>query len=101
MKRKRYILKLLNDNREILQKIGIKSIGIFGSVVRDEDSKESDYDILVEFEKGHRKFSNFSKLCDFLENHIGEKYDLITIDGLSPYIGNKILKEVQYADINS
>ena len=101
MERKRFILKLLNDNKETLQSIGIKSIGIFGSVVRGEDTEDSDYDILVEFEKGHRKFKSFSKLCDFLETYVGEKYDLITKDGLSPHIGKTILKEVQYVDIHS
>ncbi|NQU65101.1 MAG: nucleotidyltransferase family protein [SAR324 cluster bacterium] len=101
MERKRFILKLLNDNKETLRGIGIKSIGIFGSVVRGEDTEDSDYDIFVEFETKFRKFRSFSMLCDFLESHIGEKYDLITRDGLSPYFGEKILKEVKYVDINS
>jgi uncharacterized protein len=100
MERKRLIFKIIDDNKEILRKIGIKSIGVFGSVVRGEDTKYSDYDILVEFEKEHRKLNSFSKLCDFLDNNLGEKYDLITTDGLSPHFGKQILKEVQYVDIN-
>ncbi len=101
MGRKEFILTLLNENKVVLQNLGIRSIGIFGSVVRDEDTKESDYDILVEFEREHRKFNKFSKLCDFLEIHIGKKYDLVTMDGLSPHFGKKILKEVQYVNINT
>ena len=101
MNRKEYILTLFLKNREILRNLGIKSIGIFGSVVRDEEKENSDYDILVEFEKECRKFYNFNQLCDFLENHLGDRFDLVTADGLSPYIGERILKEVEYVHINS
>jgi len=99
--RKKYIETLLLQNKNILSQIGVKSIGIFGSVVRGDDNENSDYDILVEFNKDCRKFSNFNKLCEFLENNIGNKFDIVTKDGLSPYIGEKILKEVEYVAIDN
>ncbi|MGR3178890.1 MAG: nucleotidyltransferase family protein, partial [Candidatus Anammoxibacter sp.] len=69
---------------------------------KGDDNENSDYDILVEFKKGCRKFYNFNKLCEFFENKTGNKFDLVTKDGLSPYIvGKKILKEVEYVPINN
>mgnify|MGYP001580919318 CR=1 FL=1 len=97
--RKKYIQTLLFQNKNILCQIGVKSIGIFGSVARGDDNENSDYDILVEFNKDCRKFYNFNKLCEFLEKNIGNKFDLVTKDGLSPYIGGKILEEVEYVAI--
>jgi predicted nucleotidyltransferase len=40
-------------------------------------------------------------LCDFLETHLGGNFDLVTKQGLSPYIGKHILREVQYVPIAS
>ena len=46
------ILKKLKENREKIRKFGVKRIGLFGSYIRNEQKKESDIDVLVEFEKG-------------------------------------------------
>lgn len=45
-----------------LLKLGIKKIGIFGSVKRGEETKESDVDILIEFQPGKKKLSKFNKI---------------------------------------
>lgn len=51
------IKEILSINHEkIKQKFGVKEIGIFGSYVRGEEKKESDIDILVEFEIRQKKF---------------------------------------------
>ena len=84
-----------------LQRIGILKIGIFGSVARGDHSPGSDIDILAEFNPGQSKFQNFNKLCDLLDELFGENYDLVTRGGLSPYIGEKILKEVEYVPVAS
>ncbi len=39
---------------EIRNRFGVREIGIFGSYVRSEESKESDLDVLVEFEEGKK-----------------------------------------------
>ena len=93
MNRKQHILSLFRENRSTLVDIGVRSIGIFGSVVREQDSESSDYDILVEFEPECRTYRNFNLVCDFLDQELGENYDLVTVDGLSPYLGPKILHQ--------
>lgn len=99
MNRKKQLFTLLERNKDELKSIGVKNIGVFGSVVRGDDADESDCDILVEFDVGMHKYRNFNKLCDFLEEHIEGGYDLVTKEGLSPYVGQRILKEVEYAKI--
>lgn len=99
MTRKKKIFNLLKKRRDDLLNIGVKSIGVFGSVVRGDDTYSSDYDILVDFYDGQSTYKNFNKLCDLIEATIGNKYDLVTKNGLSPYIAEKILNEVQYVSL--
>lgn len=86
---------LTNQKEELKQKYKVKEIGIFGSYVRGEQKKQSDVDLLVEFEP----YSNLT-LLDFirLENHLGEllgvKVDLVEKHALKPRIGKHILEEV-------
>ncbi|MBC8207010.1 MAG: nucleotidyltransferase family protein [Kiritimatiellales bacterium] len=97
MSRKESILELLSSHADALHRMGVAAIGLFGSVVRGEDSPSSDVDILVEFEEQKNTFNNFNALCDFLEQTIGDHYDLVTRNSLSPYMGPHILNEVEYA----
>ncbi len=99
MSRKVKVVRILNKNRTRFIEIGVKAIGIFGSVARQTDDENSDVDILVEFDEDRRTFRNYNLLCDLLENRLGKDIDLVTFDGLSPHIGKKILKEVEYVEL--
>lgn len=70
-------------------------MGIFGSLVRGEQNRKSDLDIIVEFAKpiGLLKFIN---LENYLHDLLGIKVDLVTKSALKPYIGAHILQEVVY-----
>jgi uncharacterized protein len=50
---------------------------------------------------GEKTFDNFINLAFFLEDILGRKVDLITKESLSPYIGPRILQEVEYVSLNS
>ncbi len=95
------IKEIFRSHSEELLGMGLLSIGIFGSVVRNEQNKDSDIDILAEFRDENRNLDSISLLCDFIERYIGNKYDLVTKGGLSPHIGPDILKEVEYVDLHS
>ncbi len=89
------IKRIIEKNKEELKdKYGVKEIGIFGSVVRGEATKDSDVDILVEFEKPIGLFK-FLELEEYLSNLIGKKVDLVSKKALKPYIAKYILKEVE------
>jgi len=46
------ILNILKNEKPILEKeFGVEEIGVFGSVARNTDSKESDIDIMVKLQK--------------------------------------------------
>jgi len=96
--KKSEILDLLRSNIKVIKNFGVRRIGIFGSVVKGEATTESDIDILIEFEEGNEKYSNLLNLYFFLRDLLGRKIDLVTSNGISPYIAPYILKEVEYLD---
>ncbi len=90
------ILAQIRTEKELLRKtFGVKSIGVFGSYVRNEQKKKSDLDILVEFSNTPGMFK-FIELEDHLTKKLGVKVDLVMKSALKPYIGQQILKEVLY-----
>jgi predicted nucleotidyltransferase len=91
------ILNVLKSNKQMLLQYGICDVGLFGSYVRNEQSKESDIDILIDFEPEKENFDNYMAAYDLFEKRFkNEKIEVVTKNGLSPYIGPKILEEVQY-----
>jgi predicted nucleotidyltransferase len=96
---KQEIFDLLNQSRSRLRALGVKRIGLFGSLVRGEQRADSDVDILVEFEPRLKTFDNFMALSFFLEDILQSRIDLVTMESLSPYIVPRILSEVEYAPI--
>ena len=94
---KKTIYEELRKHKPVLEQYGVKQIGLFGSFVRGEAHEKSDIDFLVDFEKEKKTLSNLVDLGDFLENLFHKKVDIVTPQGLSPFIGPYILKEVQYA----
>jgi uncharacterized protein len=89
------IENIIKDNIPYLkQKYGVKKIGLFGSFVRNEETMNSDVDILVEFERSIGW--DFFDLQDFLELKLGTKVDLVTPLALKPRMKDKVLKEVVF-----
>ncbi|MGG7036848.1 MAG: nucleotidyltransferase family protein [Flavobacterium sp.] len=97
MTTKDYILQTLKANKPKLSKFGIRNVGLFGSYLRNEQSSESDIDLLIDFEPEKETFDNYMAVYDLFEKIFkNEKIEVVTKNGLSPYIGPKILSEVQY-----
>ena len=97
MKRKQQILSLLKQQLPSLkQNFKVKSIGIFGSYAREEQTEKSDIDLLVEFE-APVGFFKFIELEDYLSEKLGIKVDLVTPDALKPLIKPQIMEEAVYA----
>ncbi|MEX2410665.1 MAG: nucleotidyltransferase family protein [Candidatus Paceibacterota bacterium] len=97
MTTREYILKTLKSNKRKLAKFGIRNVGLFGSYGRNEQSSGSDIDLLIDFEPEKENFDNLMAVYDLFEIIFkNEKVEVVTKNGLSPYIGPSILKEVQY-----
>jgi len=88
----RYRRTLRQHLPELAEKYHVRTLEVFGSYVRDEQTPESDLDVLVTFDKT----PSLLKLIS-LENHLsdllGVKVDLVMKSSLKPRIGQNILRE--------
>ncbi|MEQ9715519.1 MAG: nucleotidyltransferase family protein [Candidatus Asgardarchaeum sp.] len=93
---KEKVLEILRKELPYLRKkYKVKRIGVFGSFARNEQTFESDIDILVEFEKPIGLFK-FIELEWYLSEKLGRKVDLVTHNALKPLIRDKVLSELIY-----
>ena len=76
----------------ILKKYGVKKAGVFGSVVRGEETEGSDIDILVEIE-GNMSLLEFAGLKIELEEALGREVDLGEYSVIKPVIKEQIMSE--------
>ena len=91
------ILATLKTNKPELSKFGVVNVGLFGSYLRNEQSINSDIDLLIDFEPGKENFDNYMAVYDIFETLFqNQKVEVVTKNGLSKYIGPKILKDVMY-----
>ncbi|MDJ0757162.1 MAG: nucleotidyltransferase family protein [Ardenticatenaceae bacterium] len=94
------ILQILKMQEKKLRQLGVRRYGLFGSFSHDKATEVSDIDILVEFEPGKKTFLNFDELAVFLEELFERRIDLLTEEGLSPYLGPDILHDVNYVTVD-
>ena len=77
----------------LVEKYSVREIGIFGSYVRNAQTKKSDVDVLVDFSESI-SLLNFIHLENELSDLLGVKVDLVMKTALKPRIGTHILEEV-------
>lgn len=81
---------------QICQENGIVLFGIFGSFARGKDTQKSDVDVLIKFtEDGKKSLLDLMRIEDELSVLFQKKVDLLTIEGVSPYLKNEILNTMQ------
>jgi uncharacterized protein len=78
-----------------IRALGVRRLALFGSFVRDQAGSGSDVDLLVQFEAGRKSFKRLLDLGDLLEDRLGRRVELVTTEGLSPYLGPHIRAEAQ------
>ncbi|HOL21991.1 MAG TPA: nucleotidyltransferase domain-containing protein [bacterium] len=78
------ILKTLKETKDELKRYGVKKIGLFGSFTKGEQRKNSDIDLLVEFdlkrfgENFKGLYKTYIELSEYLEKLFGRKVDILT-----------------------
>ncbi|MGA2400526.1 MAG: nucleotidyltransferase family protein [Syntrophobacteraceae bacterium] len=77
----------------LIERYQVRSLGLFGSYVRNSQHANSDLDLLVTF-RAPPSLLKFIELENYLSDLIGVKVDLVMGDALKPRIGRQILKEV-------
>lgn len=94
-----FVLQTLSREMRTLQDIyGVATIGVFGSVIREEDTPESDVDILVTYRPGYVTMQNVMALTWYLEELFGRNVDLVSEKWLSPYLRPYIEAEVVWCE---
>ena len=78
---------------ELQKQFRVKSLGLFGSFVRNQQEDDSDLDVLVTFDE-LPSLVKFIDLEDRLSELTGREIDLVMEDGLKPNIGKRVLNEV-------
>jgi predicted nucleotidyltransferase len=73
----------------------VRSIGIFGSVAKGEETGKSDLDVLVDFSKPVGLF-DLIRLEERLERITGMTIDLVPLGGIKSALRESILSNVVY-----
>lgn len=93
------ILAFFRKNKGQLKKYGVEKIGLFGSYVKNQQNKDSDIDVLVEFKKGTKTFDNYMDLKFYLEDRFNKKIDLVINKNIKKDLKREILGSAKYAQL--
>ena len=87
-------LKLRAQFPTLAREYRVKTLGLFGAYVRQEQTPDSDLDVLMEFDEPPSLFG-FIRLESQLSELVGINVDLVMKDALKPVIGRRILEELE------
>jgi uncharacterized protein len=93
------ILNYLAINKERFQReYHLKSIGVFGSYARGEQTEKSDIDIIIEFEEGTDNLYDIKqKLKTEIQSIFKLPVDVCREKYIKPFFRDYILQETKYA----
>ena len=99
MNTKQEILNFLQANQIYIQnRFFVSKMGIFGSFARDEQTSDSDVDILITIDKEAKNIYDLkTALNKYLSDAFERKVDLAREKYLKPYAKKEILKDTIYA----
>ncbi len=82
--------------KDLCRRRHIRKLSLFGSVLSDSFRPDSDIDMLVEFEPGHRVgLIRLAGIESELTELLGHRVDLRTPADLSRYFRSQVLREAQ------
>jgi uncharacterized protein len=87
-----FLHRYRGDILRLAAKHGAHNVRVFGSVVRGEDTPDSDVDFLVTMEPERSLFDMGGLLAD-LQDLLGRRVDVVTENGLHSYIRDRVLNE--------
>ncbi len=98
MLQKQDILSYLLKNKDYLNKqFSVEKIGLFGSYARDEQTEQSDIDIIIEMPKGTENiFEKKQKLRELLIIEFNHNIDICRERAIKPLFKEMILKDTIY-----
>ncbi|MBI4712921.1 MAG: nucleotidyltransferase domain-containing protein [Planctomycetes bacterium] len=93
---KREIIKILRESKtEARERYKARLKGVFGSFVHNRQTRKSDVDVLVDFDKG-ASLLDLAGLSIFLEEKIRRPVDIVPKSAIRKELKSVILKETFY-----
>jgi len=80
---------------EFCKRNHIRKLSLFGSVLRDDFTPESDIDVLVEFEVGKTPGLAYFTMARELEDLLDRPVDFLTAEGISLYFVDDVLAQAR------
>ncbi len=81
---------------DICRRYPVRRLSLFGSVLRDDFTPQSDVDMLVEFEpRSHASYFTLAELEVELGDLLGRTVDLNAAGTLSEYFRDEVLEEAE------
>src|SRR5215218_4576903 len=81
----------LDEIADFCRRHHIRWLALFGSVLRDDFTDESDVDVLVEFEPDQELGLRFFTIQDALASLVGRKVEMASPDELSRWIRTRVV----------
>ena len=95
VKTKQEVMQILSANLDRFAEFGVSEVGLFGSFVREEQTENSDVDLLIVLDNPDWK--NYCHLLDFAETLFDERStDVVTDRSLNEISGRNIFREVEF-----
>ncbi|PWR75455.1 nucleotidyltransferase [Methanospirillum stamsii] len=85
---------LKRESHDLKDRFGVLKVGLFGSVVRNEAGESSDIDLFIELDPESVTYKKYLDLEVYLQSLFPRKIEIVTTDGVSPYILPYISREV-------
>jgi hypothetical protein len=92
------ILACLRQNERALRERGVTHAALFGSRARGDDRPDSDTDIMIEVDpEAHISVYDYVGLKDYIAGLFDGPVDVVSRDGLKPYIRPVAMADAVYA----
>ena len=75
-----------------MKRNGVKKAAIFGSYACGDYNKKSDVDILIKYKHDNKSYFDLVGLQMELKKKLKKKVDLLTYNGIHPYLRKEIFK---------
>lgn len=100
MHTQKQILDFLSKNKKLLNKeFYVSRIGLFGSYARNEQTDNSDIDLIVDFEENTNNLYDIKiELERFFKDNLNVDVDICREKYIKPRYKNRIIKEAIYVD---
>lgn len=79
---------------DLCRQYDVARLGVFGSIARGEASADSDVDLIVEFSRP-KSLLSLVALERQMASALGKKVDLLTEAAISPYLRDRILRDLR------